>query len=175
MSFQITYRDEHIGARHTAVVDHLLDVEVGVRLERARCACGSHARRQIQPREAHSVLDVERHSGAGRIEQMLMHADQAGNHGVIAEIHPASAGRRLYAIRRTHALDTSMIDDDGLIFYGRRAGTIDHPHVLQRNHRIVDGDERLQARRKDLLPASRQRGGDDQRKNSFRHTMEQAV
>ena len=106
---------------------------------------------------------------------MLVHADQAGNHGVTAEIHPASAGRRLCAIRRTDALNASMIDDDGLIFYGRRAGAIDHAHVLQRNHRFVDGDERLQARREDLLPGSRQRRGDDQRKNSFRHTMEQAV
>jgi len=81
----------------------------------------------------------------------------------------------LCAIRRTDALNTSVINDDGLVFYRRSAGTVDHAHVLQRNHRIVDGDERLQAGSEDLLPGSRQRRGEDERKNSFRHTMEQAV
>ena len=81
----------------------------------------------------------------------------------------------LCAIRRTDALNASVINDDGLIFHGRRASTVDHSHVLQRNHRVVDGDERLQAGSEDLLPGSRQRRGEDERKNSFRHTMEQAV
>src|SRR5580693_6977607 len=51
----------------------------------------------------------------------------------------------LCAIRRTYALNASVINDDGLIFHGRRASNVDHAYVLQRNHRIVDGDERLQA------------------------------
>jgi hypothetical protein len=81
----------------------------------------------------------------------------------------------LCAIRRTDALNASVINDDGLIFHGRRASTVDHAHVLQRNHRIVDGNERLQAGSEDLLPGSRPRRGEDERKNSFRHTMGQAV
>jgi len=76
------------------------------------------------------MLDIERDSGARWVEQMLVHPDQAGDHGVIGEVDAAGSNGRLCAIGRANALDTSMIDYNSLIFLGRGTGAIDQACVL---------------------------------------------
>ena len=73
---------------------------------------------------------------------MLVHADQAGDHGGAGEVEELRAGGRLDA---AHGRDLAVVDDDGLVFERRGAGAIDDAHVLQRNHGSVDRHERLDA------------------------------
>ena len=76
------------------------------------------------------MLDIERDSATGRVEQVFVHPDQARDHGVIGEVHAAGSGGRLRAIRRANALDTSAIDYNSLIFLGRGTGAVNHAYVL---------------------------------------------
>ena len=78
---------------------------------------------------------------------MFMHPHQAGNHRLVRQRHPLSSGRYLNLIGRAGCLDAAALDHDGLVFPRRRACSIQYPHVLQRNHRRIHGDERLQAGR----------------------------
>src|ERR1700682_804560 len=66
VSLEVTHGDEHLGAGHPAIVDHFFDVEVGVRFERSGGARGGYTRGQIQPGEAHPMLDIERDSTTRR-------------------------------------------------------------------------------------------------------------
>src|SRR5713226_1508360 len=98
------------------------------------------------------MLDIERHSGARRVEQMFVHPDQARDHGVIREVDPPRPCRWLCVIGRRYALDTSVIDYNGLIFLGRGTGAVDYACVLQRDDRSVDGNERFETGREHWLP-----------------------
>ena len=82
---------------------------------------------------------------------MFVHADQAGDDGVAREIHALRSGGNGDAGGAAHGRDLSVIDDDGLIFGGGRTGAIDHAHVHQRDHRIVDADKRLRPGLKPIL------------------------
>jgi hypothetical protein len=42
-------------------------------------------------------------------------------------------------------MDSAVINDDGLVFLGWRAGAIENPDVFKRYHGRVHGNERLHA------------------------------
>src|SRR5580700_9108582 len=72
VTLEIADRDEHLRSGHPALVDHLLEIEIGVRFERAGRPRRGDAGSEIEPRKTESVLDVNGNAGAGGIEQMLV-------------------------------------------------------------------------------------------------------
>jgi hypothetical protein len=72
---------------------------------------------------------------------MLVHADQAGNHGVPGKVDGVRAG----GDGTVDGGDLAALDEDGLIFARRRACAIDDAHVSEGGGRRVEGEEGLQA------------------------------
>jgi hypothetical protein len=133
----------HLRAGHAACVDHLLDVQVGVRFERARRAGGSYSAGQVQAGETHAVLDIERHTASGRIEQVLVHADQTGHHCVTRQVQARCAIGNLGLGAGAECLNAAAGDHDGLLFQRRRTRAIDDADVFQGDDGRIDRDEWL--------------------------------
>ena len=77
----------------------------------------------------------------GRVIEVLVHHDQAGDHDLPARsIRRRPVGRR-DARRVPHRRDVAAADDEGLVRPRRRTCAVDHPHVGQRDDRGVDLDE----------------------------------
>ena len=62
---------------------------------------------------------------------MLVHADQAGDHGVALQIEAPGGGRNRSRRGDADSGDFSVIDEDGLILGGGRASAVDHADVQQ--------------------------------------------
>ena len=93
---------------------------------------------------------------------MFVHADHAGDYGMIRQVHAARAFGNRRAGRAADGGDLAMIDDDGLILGGRRAGPIDHPDVNQRDHGRIDTDKGLGAGKHPVRRLLSVRGGKGQ-------------
>src|SRR5204863_684223 len=94
-----------------------------------------HAARQVHPRKTETVSAIERNAAARQIEQMLVHADQARNHGVISEIQALRARRDRDLARVANSLNFSVSDDDGLVVTYGGACSIDHADMGQSDYR----------------------------------------
>ena len=128
VAFQVRPGEPDLGAGHEAAVDVALDLDVGVGLDAAGGAQGGDASRQIEAREAggHLVEDA----AAGRVEEMVVHAHQAGEDGVAAQIDPLRAGRGCRG-------DLAAHDVDRLVLARRGAGAVDDPDMLERQRGSV--------------------------------------
>ena len=82
----------NLRAGHFAGVDQALDAEVGVGLEAAGGAGGGHAGGEVESGEAEGLLGVDR--GGGGVEEVLVHADEAGDDGVAGEVEDVGVGGR---------------------------------------------------------------------------------
>ena len=82
---------------------------------------------------------------------MLVHPDQSGNHSVISEVQSLRAGWNRDFARIANGLNFSVRDEDGLILAYRRARSIDHTDMRQRDYRRAHSQERLDARLELLL------------------------
>lgn len=89
------------------------------------------------------MLDIKRHSAAGRVEQVLVHADQAGNHRVIRQVQAARGVGDSHLAAGSDGFNTPTVDHNRLILERRRAGAVNDAHVLERYHRCVHCDEWL--------------------------------
>ena len=86
-----------LGSGQRARVDLSLQFEVGVRLQAARSPRRGHAACQVETRSAVRRLAIERHATLGLlrhgIEEMFVHADQAGDHGLSRHVQHLGVGR----------------------------------------------------------------------------------
>ena len=80
-----------------------------------------------------------------------MHADHPGDYGVAGVVDGLSASRDGDGRGRPDGGDLAVIDDDGLVFGGSGATTVDDAHVRQGDGGRADGEEGLQSRRKAVL------------------------
>ncbi len=156
LAFQVRAGDVQARTGHAAGIDQALDIEVGIGLHAARGARGRDSAGQIEPREGVAHLGVERHSPAARIEQVLMHADNAGNHGVAGEVEHARAGGR-----SSRGGDPAVVDHQRLIFPRRGAGAVDDPHVSEGDHRRIEREKRRVAGLEASLRESNGRENDE--------------
>jgi putative ABC transport system permease protein len=129
-SFEIRPGDIELGPRHLAGIDHALYVEIGIGLQAAGSAGCGHTAREIQAREAESLLVVSGDAAAGGIEQMFVHSHETGDHGCAAQVDGLGAGRRGGVRERARCGNLAMVEDDGLILSRRRSGSVDDAHVL---------------------------------------------
>jgi len=74
---------------------------------------------------------------------MLMHADQAGDHGVAGQILITGGGRHGDLVEIAHRFDQAVADDDGLISSRGRAGAVDDADMRQGNKFTIYANERL--------------------------------
>ena len=144
-AFEVRSGNVNFRAQHLAFVDGLLDFEVGVRLERSGGADRGNAACQIKPRKA--VAHLAEDAAAHGIEQVIVHADQAGNHAVTMKVQNLRILGRSGIRDRD---DLSLREDDGLIGPRRSAGPVNHPDVGERDNGRIDLDERFHCGRKGL-------------------------
>ncbi|SPF47362.1 hypothetical protein SBA4_3690011 [Candidatus Sulfopaludibacter sp. SbA4] len=140
-ALQVRSGDVHLGPGHAAGIDHGFDLQVSERLHAAAGACGSDSAGQIEARKTEGLFAVNGDSLARGIEQMLVHAHESRDDGVAGQVHALGAGGDRSGGGAAHGGDFAVIDDDGLIFGGRRSGAVDDPHVDERDHRGIGGDE----------------------------------
>ena len=77
LAFKIRASDVDLRPRHFSGVDLLLNLQIGIGLERASGPNRGHAAGQIEPRKAIRHLAIN--SIAHRIEHVVMHPNQAGD------------------------------------------------------------------------------------------------
>ena len=145
--------------RCLAAIDRLLHVDLVVRRGAAGSAGGSDAVGEIKPRRGKLQLHT---AAARRVERVVVHPDDAGNHGVAAEVHHARARGHDRACRRPHRHDLAALNQDGLIVERRLTRTVDDPYVLQRHPRFGNADHGLHGgrHRADALPGDDNRNDD---------------
>ena len=98
-------------------------------------ANGGNTSREIQARE--TVAHLVEEPAAGGIEHMVVHADQAGNHGVAAQVEHGGIIRR-GGRSSSDCLNLAVRNDDGLIFTWSGSGAINHPNVSQHDERRLE-------------------------------------
>ena len=153
-AFQIWRCDVHLRTDHAAGINQLLNFQVGIRNHAAGGANRGHTKREIESREAAPHVRVHRRRPALRKEHVIMHAHQTGQDRVAFEIEYLGARRNIRSCARADRLDLAVSDNDGLIVARRGAGSIDHAHMGQRNHRSFNPDELLAVRRGRLRQGS---------------------
>jgi len=85
---------------------------------------------------------------------VLVHADEARDHGAAREVEHRRVLWHLGARVRAERRDPPVRDDERLVLACRRAGAVDHAHVPQHDGGRVDGHERPH-RRSERLPGLR--------------------
>ncbi len=86
------------------------------------------------------VAHLHRPAAGRGIEEVVVHADDAGNDGRSGHIHHTRAGRDLHRRRGTHCRDYAGANHDRLIGLRRRARAIHEQDMRQRNQGGVDRD-----------------------------------
>ena len=99
-AFDVGAGDVEARAGHGARVDLPLDGEIGERRDAAGGARGGYAGGEVEAREAVGLRDEEAlvargeaDDGARGPEQVLVHADEAGDDGLAAQVEDARALR----------------------------------------------------------------------------------
>ena len=146
-----------------ATIDRPLHVDLVVRRGAAGGARRGHAVGEVQPRRG----ELELHAAAARgVERVVVHPDDAGNHGVAGEVHDPRPRRRGRRRGRSNRHDLSAVDQDRLILERRLAGAVDDAHVLQGDARFRNADHRLDGRRE---RAHALRANDNRNRNGGEH------
>lgn len=94
-AFEIRRRDVHLWTNDAPAVDQLLDFQIVVRLDTARCTNCRHAERQIEPRKTGSHVRVHWRIAAHRKKHVVVHADQTGQNCVAFQIEHLRVGRNI--------------------------------------------------------------------------------
>ena len=141
LPFQVGRGQMDFRSDHLACIDAVLDVLVQVGLHAATGTHRRHAVCQVELRESHAQRRVQRGVAAGGIEQVLVHADDAGDHGVAFEFQNLGVVRNSGACGIPDRPNASLGDDDRLILDGGRARPVDHADVRQSDNRGVNADE----------------------------------
>jgi hypothetical protein len=76
--------------------------------------------------------------GAGDVVEVVVHADEAGDYGVVVEVDDLSVGVRGRVFG--DAGNFAVFDEDGLVFKGRGAGAVDDADVGEKDRGGVDFD-----------------------------------
>src|SRR5690606_14208958 len=118
-------------------LDGALEIELRVGRRGAGRADRGDAAGQVEARRAVGELDA---AGRRRIERVVVHADEARDHGVAAQVQRVRAGRRADLRRGADLDDAAVLDDDRLTFHGWRAGSVHHAHVGERDDGRVHRD-----------------------------------
>ena len=150
-AFEIRAGDPELGTGHFAGVDELLHAEVGVGFETAAGARGSDTAGEIESREAEGLLIVSGDAVTRVVKQVFVHPHESRDHSVAGEVDGLRAGRHGDERRRSERRDFAVVEDDRLVLTRCGAGAIDHPCVLQRDHRSADRDEGSVARCETIL------------------------
>ena len=148
-AFQIRPGDVDLRPGDLPRIDELLDLHVRLRLDRAGRADRGDAAGQVQPRKAEGHLVVEGEGSSdrlslgrgSRIEKVVVHPDQSGNHRRAREIDHLRAGRRGSRRRRTDRFDLSPREHDSLILLRRRSRAVHDFHMRERHDRGLHRDE----------------------------------
>jgi hypothetical protein len=143
--------DAEFGPRGEAGVDLLFEGEIGIGLDAAGGAGGGDAAGEVEPWSAIGHLAEEEDTGVaafGRgVEEVFMHADEAGNDGLAGEIEDLRIGRvRDFERGALDAEDLAIGDVDALIFCRRRASTVDDADVIEDEEVSVFFKEGLESR-----------------------------
>ena len=72
---------------------------------------------------------------------MVVHAHQSGQCGVTCHVHAVRIRRDRHCSCIADGRDLSARDHNGLVSLGRRASSINHAHVLQRDYWRLHADE----------------------------------
>src|SRR5262249_53141184 len=94
------------------------------------------------------------------IEEMLVHADESRHDGAPAEIDALDRWRKNSGRRRLDTANRTVLDDDRSIVLSFRSGSVDHPHMGQRES----------SRRRPLRGGPRMDGNTYQRGHRREHT-----
>ena len=81
-SLQIWSGNVHLGTHHPSIINHSLQIQIGVGFH---ASCGARSRdsaRQIKPRRARAQFVVHRHRPVSRIKHVFVHSHKAGNNRV---------------------------------------------------------------------------------------------
>ena len=78
---------------------------------------------------------------------MVVHSHEPRNHRVTRAVHLLRALRGLHRRRRPDGLYLAVRDHHGLVFFRRRARSINHAHVIQHEHRRIHADDLRNIRR----------------------------
>ncbi len=179
LALQIGARRIDMGAREPPFVDLLLEIEIGIGLHTTGRAQRSDAAGKIESRRGIGHLGHRQRRvgsafigqvGPCDIEQMVVHADQPGQHAMTGKVEHVRALRQRCR-RRLDGCDPATFDDQRAIILGRRAGSVDHPHMGERDHARRHRDKgsyvftRLRGGRQDArFEACGRRGGSQQKR-----------
>src|SRR5262245_22034503 len=79
-AFQIRTGDVHLRAGNLAAINRLFEFEIGVRLDAAAGSNRGNSAREVKAGKA--VAHLVEQAAAGRVEHVVVHANQAGNRRV---------------------------------------------------------------------------------------------
>ena len=125
-------------SRRKSVIDLIFQIDLGVRRTTSRRPNRRHTGAQIQSRPG--IRHLHGAATRGRIEEVIVHAHDPGNHRRSAQVHHPCAHGHLHGRRRSDRRDAAGANHDRLIGLGRAAGSVDDQHVREREQRGVDGD-----------------------------------
>src|SRR6185312_643434 len=94
-------------------------------IEAGHVSAGAHRRhpaREIESREA--LGDVSVDARTGRVEEVLVHHHQAGNHAFSAEVDDLCSGRYPRRPRSAERDNATVANDESLIGACRSAGSV---------------------------------------------------
>ena len=122
-----------LGSWHLAGIDPPLDLQVGIRLDRAPGADGRQSAGEVEPREGvvHLVHVKRPCPGPHRVEEVLVHHDEAGNDGLAGQVDDARVARDRNRAEGPERGDSSVPDEQRLVLAGGRVGRIDETGVNQ--------------------------------------------
>ena len=131
-----------IGAEHFAAVHASLYGQVAVGIHGAGGAGSGYSAGEIERREGIELFNGGEWAIAGRgIENVFVHADDAGNQGFAGGVNDFCAARDLYACGCAYRGDFSVVNYYGLIELRRGTGAVNQFDVRQDDDGGALGDE----------------------------------
>src|SRR6185312_533210 len=114
------------------------NVDIAIAVHVAASAHGRHTTGEIQTRE--TLRHVAVHTRTGRIEQVLVHHHEPGNHRLAGKIEHLRVRRWLDRGTVTQLGDLPITQNQRLVGTRWCASSVDDAYVSQRDDRCVDGD-----------------------------------
>src|SRR3989442_9280369 len=133
--FQIRPSNVYMWSGHCAGINRTFDFKVGIWLKRASRSDRSNSSRKIEPWEA--VCHLAEDDIAHGIKHVIVHAHQAGDNAVAVEVENLATFGHTRGSRVCDGFDLAIGHEDGLIFAGRRAGSVNHANMLQHYDRGI--------------------------------------